>query len=90
MSQCSHSRIAHNRSGLMEVCASGRSSGAATSGISSWWAGPVSPMWNEADMVKMAAPSCTPVTRRVQNERPSRMRSTRYTVGCCGLPGRRK
>lgn len=51
---------------------------------------PSSCEWNEADMVKIALPSWMPVTRRVQKDRPSRIRSTRYTVGSAGFPGRRK
>src|SRR5689334_21906430 len=38
----------------------------------------------------MALPCCTATTRRVVNERPSRMRSTSYTIGTRGSPGRMK
>ena len=36
---------------------------------------------DEADIEKITSPSCTPLTRRVTKERPSRMRSTRKITG---------
>ncbi|CAM5658450.1 hypothetical protein STENM327S_08997 [Streptomyces tendae] len=40
--------------------------------------------------MKIVRPCCTAVTRRVVNDRPSRSRSTWYTIGTPGRPGRRK
>ncbi len=54
----------------------GNDSGSGTSGIGSWWSGPLSSTWNDADRLKMARPCWMATTRRVVNERPSRMRST--------------
>ena len=62
--------------GLEPVSRVASSSGAGTSGIGNWWERPVSSTWNEADMLKMAWPCWMATTRRVVNERPSRMRST--------------
>jgi hypothetical protein len=45
---------------------------------------------NEADMVKMALPSWSAVTRRAENDRPSRSRSTRNEIGRPLSPGRKK
>src|SRR6478735_3485221 len=41
-------------------------------------------------MVKIGLPCWIATTRRVVNDTPSRTRSTWYTIGCRGLPGRRK
>jgi hypothetical protein len=41
-------------------------------------------------MVKIASPFWITTMRRVENERPSRIRSTSITAGTRGLPGRRK
>ena len=38
--------------------------------------GPVSATWNDAESAKIARPCWTATTRRVVNERPSRIRST--------------
>ena len=38
----------------------------------------------------MALPRWIAVTRRVVNDRPSRIRSTSYTIGMLGSPGRMK
>ena len=54
----------------------GRVSGAGTSGIGNWCSRPVSSSSKEASRLKMARPCCTATTRRVVNERPSRIRST--------------
>jgi len=40
--------------------------------------------------LKIVRPCCTAVTRRVVKDRPSRTRSTWYTIGTPGRPGRRK
>ena len=45
---------------------------------------------NEADIVKIGRPCCSAWTRRVENERPSRVRSTSYTMDLEGSPGCRK
>ena len=50
-------------------------------GKSVWCSKPSSSLWNEALMAKMGWPCWMAVTRRVENERPSRTRSTRYTRG---------
>ncbi len=52
------------------------SSGSGTSGMGNWWVRPGSSAWNEADRWKMARPCWMATTRRVVNDRPSRMRST--------------
>jgi len=44
----------------------------------------------DADMLKMTSPPCSATTRRAENERPSRSRSTRNTVGRAASPLRRK
>ena len=67
-----------------------RSSGGTTSGIVTWCSMPCSTSWNDADMLKIALPCWTATTRRVVKLRPSRMRSTSYTIGTDGSPGRRK
>src|SRR5579859_3133956 len=46
--------------------------------------------WNDAESEKIASPCWIATTRRVLNERPSRMRSTSYTIGTDGSPGRMK
>jgi hypothetical protein len=68
----------------------GSVSGSGTDGIGSAWSTPGSGCWNDADSAKIAFPRWTPITRRVVNERPSRMRSTSYTIGMLGSPGRMK
>ena len=45
---------------------------------------------NEAAMLKMTSPFWMATTRRAENEKPSRSRSTWKTVGRSGLPARRK
>ena len=62
--------------GRSRVDRSGRPSGSGASGIGTWCSRPVSGRWNDADSVKMAWPCWIAVTRRVLNERPSRVRST--------------
>ena len=49
-----------------------------------------SPAWNDADIEKIVSPCWTARTRRVVNERPVRVRSTKKMVASCGRPGRRK
>ena len=68
----------------------GNDSGGGTTGIGSAWSTPGSSIWNEADIVKIGLPFWMATTRRVVNDTPSRVRSTWYTIGCRGLPGRRK
>lgn len=46
--------------------------------------------WNDAAMLNMVSPCWTALTRLVQNDPPSRMRSTRKTVRSLASPGRRK
>ena len=46
--------------------------------------------WNDAASVKITSPRCTARTRRVVNDRPSRIRSTSKTIGTRGSPGRTK
>ena len=52
-------------------------SGGGTAGIAMACDSPGSGWWNDAESVKIVFPCCTPVTRRVVNDRPSRTRSTR-------------
>ncbi len=59
-------------------------------GIGDWWSTPGWSSWKEADSVKMGRSCWTATTRRVVNERPSRTRSTSYTIGMAGSPGRMK
>ena len=65
-------------------------SGGGTSGIGSACSGPGSAWWNDADRVKMVWPCWIADTRRVVNDRPSRVRSTVYTSGTVVSPGRMK
>ncbi len=65
-------------------------SGGGTPGIGSACSGPGSGWWNDADRVKIVSPCWTADTRRVVKDRPSRTRSTRYTIGTAGSPGRMK
>ena len=53
-----------------------RVSGSGTAGIGSKCSYPSSAMWNDAASWKMARPCWMATTRRVVNDRPSRMRST--------------
>ena len=48
---------------------------------------PSSGWWKEAVRLKIVRPCWTAVTRRVVNDRPSRTRSTWYTIGTPGMPG---
>ncbi len=67
------------------------SSGAGTSARgSACQSSPVSSMWNEASSTKIASPCWSAVTRRVLNERPSRVRSTLISRAVPGRPGRMK
>ena len=50
------------------------SGGASSSGPSSWAANPSWWTWNEQAMLKMTSPPCSAITRRAENERPSRSR----------------
>ena len=50
---------------------------AAPTGIASWCSIPLWSVWNDADIEKMVCPCWMALTRRVQNDPPSRMRSTR-------------
>ncbi len=51
---------------------------------------PLWSVWNDADIEKIVSPCWIAVTRRVQNEPPSRIRSTMYTDGDRASPARRK
>ena len=62
----------------------------ALANIGTWWLGPDSRTAKLADMVKIVSPCCTARTSLVENDRPSRGRSTRYTMGSPVRPGRRK
>ena len=44
--------------------------------MGNWWDSPGSSTWNEADRLKMARPCWMATTSRVENDLPSRMRST--------------
>lgn len=37
--------------------------------------------WNEHIIIKMMLPFCSALTARVRYDRPSRSRSTKYTIG---------
>ena len=50
--------------------------GGTSAGIGSWWSKPSSWTWNDADRLKIGRPCWMATTRRVVNDRPSRMRST--------------
>ena len=65
-------------------------SGGGGTGMASWCSMPDWSVWNDADIEKMFSPCWMALTRRVQNDPPSRMRSTMYTVGARASPGRRK
>ncbi len=65
-------------------------SGGGASGIGSACSGPGSGWWKDADRVKIVLPCWTADTLRVVKDRPSRTRSTRYTIGTDGSPGRMK
>ena len=54
----------------------GKASGAGASGMALWCSSPSSSLWNEALMVKIAAPCWIALTRRVVKLPPSRVRST--------------
>ena len=58
--------------------------------MGSAWTGPGSGWWKDADKVKIVLPCWIADTRRVVNDRPSRTRSTVYTIGTAGSPGRMK
>ena len=58
--------------------------------MASWCSMPLWSVWNDADIEKIVSPCWMALTRRVQNDPPSRRRSTRYTVGALASPGRRK
>src|SRR4051794_26666332 len=58
--------------------------------MGAWWSMPSCSSWNDADSEKIVSPCWTAITRRVENERPSRTRSTRYTIGTLGSPARTK
>jgi hypothetical protein len=68
----------------------GKSSGGGADGITSWWWMPSWSVWNDADMEKIVSPCWIALTRRVQNEPPSRSRSMMKTVGAVASPGRMK
>src|SRR5690242_14029455 len=70
----------------------GRDSGDGTVRAGGSWCSklPGSGLWKEAVRVKIVRPCCTAVTRRVVKDLPSRTRSTWYTIGTPGRPGRRK
>ncbi len=68
----------------------GRVSGAGADGMAVWWSMPSSRTWKEAERWKIGLPCWTATTRRVVKDRPSRIRSTLYTIGAPGSPGRRK
>ena len=65
----------------------GRSSGGGAAGIASWCSMPLWSVWNDADIEKIVSPCWIALTRRVQNDPPSRSRSTMYTVGRPGVAG---
>ena len=46
--------------------------------------------WKDAASAKITSPCCTARTRRVVNDRPSRIRSTSKMIGASGSPGRTK
>jgi hypothetical protein len=51
---------------------------------------PLLPRWNDAAMKKIGLSCWYATERRTENERPSRMFSTRYSMGSVGSPGRTK
>ena len=59
-------------------------------GIGSWCSRPASSSWNDAIIEKIGTPSWNACVRRVENERPSWMRSTEKVMPCDDVAGRRK
>ena len=70
--------------------ASGRTAGSGTAGISSWWSSPPSGSWKEQLIDRIGLPCWIAWTRRVENDRPSRIRSTLKVIGWVSSPGRMK
>ncbi len=58
--------------------------------MSTWCSTPSSCVWNDAMSERIGSPCWYACVRRVENERPSWMRSTENVIGCCTSPGRRK
>jgi len=59
-------------------------------GISAWCSSPGSTSWKLAIIERIGWPFWYACVRRVENERPSWMRSTEKVIGCSSSPGRRK
>ncbi len=68
----------------------GSVSGSGAAGMGAWCSMPSSWLWKDAERWKIGCPCWTATTRRVVKDRPSRMRSTVYTMGAPGSPARRK
>ena len=68
----------------------GRLSGSATTGAVSWWSSPASGTWKEQLIDRIGLPCWMAWTRRVENDRPSRIRSTLKVIGWVSSPGRMK
>ena len=64
--------------------------GSGASGIGSWWSMPRSGVWNDALIDRIGLPCWMACTRRVENDRPSRIRSTLKVIGWVSSPGRMK
>ncbi|OUE08798.1 hypothetical protein CMsap09_07620 [Clavibacter michiganensis] len=60
------------------------------SGMGAWCSSPSSASWNDAIIERIGRPSWYACVRRVENERPSWMRSTEKVMGLVTSPGRRK
>ena len=61
--------------------------GSGASGIGSWWSRPPSGVWNDALIDRIGLPCWMACTRRVENDRPSRIRSTLKVIGWVSSPG---
>lgn len=62
-------------------------SGGTGGGLTCCQSSPGSGSWKEAISSKIGFPSWLAVTRRVENDRPSRVRSTSRRTGSAGWPG---
>ena len=68
----------------------GSCSGSGDAGIESWWSSPPASVWNDVIIDRIGLPYWMAWTRRAENDRPSRSRSTAKRIGWLESPGRRK
>ena len=68
----------------------GSCSGSGDAGIESWWSRPPAWVWNDVIIDRIGLPYWMAWTRRAENDRPSRSRSTAKRIGWLESPGRRK